>query len=54
MSFDFKPQNDTPIEFHQPKVPVLGRFSVWLMVVVGLGVVALIAWRPARTALRDA
>lgn len=54
MSFDFQPQNDTPVEFHQPKVPVLGRFSVWLLAVVGLGVVALIAWRPARTALRDA
>lgn len=54
MSFDFKPQNDTPVEFHQPRVPVLGRFSVWLMSFAGLVVLALIAWRPARTALRDA
>jgi len=54
MSFDFQPQNDTPVEFHQPKVPVLGRFSVWLIALVGLVIAGGIAWRPARTALRDA
>lgn len=54
MSFNFQPQNDTPVEFHQPKVPVLGRFSVWLMGFGALIVLGLIAWSPARTAVRDA
>lgn len=54
MSFDFKPLNEAPVEFHKPKVPVLGRFSMWLIGIIGLVIVTGIAWRPARTALRDA
>jgi hypothetical protein len=54
MSFKFNPLNDTPVEFHQPKVPVLGRFSLWLIVLVCLVIISLIAWTPAKRAIRDA
>ncbi|MFM2167454.1 MAG: hypothetical protein RIS79_1825 [Verrucomicrobiota bacterium] len=54
MSFDFQPQNDIPVEFRQPKVAVLGNFSLMLICAVVLGVGGVLAWSPAKRAIRDA
>ena len=54
MSFDFQPQNETPVEYQPPKIPLLGNFSVILIVVVVVGIGGAIAWKPAKDAIRDA
>ena len=54
MSFEFKPQNETPVEFQRPKIPLLGNFSVILIFAVVTVIGGAIAWTPAKNAIRDA
>jgi hypothetical protein len=54
MSFEFKPQNETPVEFQRPKIPLLGNFSVILIFAVVAVIGGFLAWTPAKNAIRDA
>ncbi len=54
MSFEFKPQNETPVEYQPPKIPILGNFSLLLIFGVLAVVGGILGWSPAKNAIRDA
>ena len=54
MSFEFQPQNETPVEYQPPKIPILGNFSLILIFGVLAVVGGILGWSPAKNAIRDA
>ena len=53
MSFDFQPLNESPVEFQTPRRPILGPISRWIFALALLGTVLLVAWAPARRAIKQ-